>query len=429
MTQELSFIKKIEEFIECSKDDFLLDINKINLITEPIYNFYILESIIEWEAWFWITYAETENFIYRSKCEFLKNKSDKPIFYNFMLSEYSYSWKSYELYLLDFYKDNIEEFMETRLKLINWKQYFQISLIELIFSNIYSKFDIKEAFNNDYLKNSIDYIFFNVKKYISFYGINWKITRKIYIWDNKNYFYTTDNLLINKEDFLFHELIDYYELLDSNNNTALESFEKNFLSNLEDYKFKLNFNDFLEYKKDTKYEVDRELNESSLYEIYSCISSSDIDKWIDMDSYDIWFIHTSDMYNELINNNYINAPLNVWWIFSSINSVYLHILTEDDLINSHLSYRKLVFNYKNWDVIYLWEKIWDLIPWTQPYKFFNFLYINKWKYISHKELYLHIYEWENKLKDPSADLADIKREIPINIRNKIKSAKKMYSIP
>jgi hypothetical protein len=88
----------------------------------------------------------------------------------------------------------------------------------------------------------------------------------------------------------------------------------------------------------------------------------------------------------------------------------------------------LFLNTNNWNVTYNLELIWNIKLGTLEYKFFEYLINNKWIAKSHEEIIANINP--NKMwKTSGSFCSDIKRRLPANIRNLIKSPKSHYLIP
>jgi hypothetical protein len=87
------------------------------------------------------------------------------------------------------------------------------------------------------------------------------------------------------------------------------------------------------------------------------------------------------------------------------------------------------FDEKSWKVFIDGENIWTINIDTQRYHFFKFLLDNRWKYKTHLEIKEYI-KWRDSIeKTPSGFCAEVKRELPLKIRELVKSQKGGYLIP
>lgn len=90
--------------------------------------------------------------------------------------------------------------------------------------------------------------------------------------------------------------------------------------------------------------------------------------------------------------------------------------------------QSIEFN-ENWDVIVNNKIIWNISPNNREFKFFYFLFINKWFFKNHADIMKYVTWGETKEKPADQFCSDIKRLLPKNIRALVKSSKWSYRIP
>lgn len=89
---------------------------------------------------------------------------------------------------------------------------------------------------------------------------------------------------------------------------------------------------------------------------------------------------------------------------------------------------KIIFNNNNWEVCQNWVSLWFIKLDTMEYAFFNYLYKNKWTAQTHQQIFNAIKN-ENVEKWINNYLSDIKRRLPKEIKDIIKSSKGKYWLP
>lgn len=87
------------------------------------------------------------------------------------------------------------------------------------------------------------------------------------------------------------------------------------------------------------------------------------------------------------------------------------------------------FNEENWDVFLNNKLIWNIPCNNREYKFFQFLFINKWTYKSHGDIMDYVTWYEQKSKRAQSFCSDIKRLLKKDIKDLIQSWKWEYRIP
>lgn len=86
------------------------------------------------------------------------------------------------------------------------------------------------------------------------------------------------------------------------------------------------------------------------------------------------------------------------------------------------------FNTQNWEVYQNWNLLWVITLNTMEYKFFNYLYKNKWIAKTHQEIFDEIKK-DRTEKLINNYLTDVKRRLPEEIRVIIKAPKGQYLLP
>lgn len=120
-----------------------------------------------------------------------------------------------------------------------------------------------------------------------------------------------------------------------------------------------------------------------------------------------------------------NNPIEV--IYRWLSSVNIEIL--DKFIEEFIHKEWISFDENSWKVYIDGKKVWTLSINTQPFYFFKFLFDNKSVYKTHVEIKEYIKPKDKIGKTEANFCAEIKRGIPLEIRNIIKTQKWWYLIP
>lgn len=103
---------------------------------------------------------------------------------------------------------------------------------------------------------------------------------------------------------------------------------------------------------------------------------------------------------------------------------------KDDFNNISLSFsRNISFDEKRGDVYINKNIIWNIKPWNREYKFFLYLYQDKWTFKKHKDIMNYITSNEAKNKTADSFCSDIKRILGKEVRSLIEGNKWWYRIP
>lgn len=129
-------------------------------------------------------------------------------------------------------------------------------------------------------------------------------------------------------------------------------------------------------------------------------------------------------YSETLYN--LEQIISLWKTNEDNTFYYLDISNKEEKENIEW----ISFNENNWDIFKNWEKIWNISPSLQEYKFFKYLYENKWKLKTYEDIFKEFKEWKTE-KTESEYLRDIKNRIKQKeVKSLIKNTPKIgYSIP